>query len=82
MNVVEANVPILVKVNFVPFSQYQFLVEYDFQGAFVTSKFKTVIKLDERWKGCLADDDFSQQIELVVDPAFLARVSGEQELSS
>lgn len=74
VNIVQANVPILCTVSFVPFSQWQFLVEYNFQGLFVTSKFKTVIKLNEAFKGCLADDDFSQQLELEVDPAFLAKV--------
>lgn len=80
-NVVDSNVPILVKVNFVPFSQYQFLIEYNFQGLYVTSKFKTVVRLNEEFKGCLADDDFNQQIELLVDPAFLAKVDTEETLT-
>ena len=74
VNVIDANVPILVKVSFVPFSQYQFLIEYNFQGLFVTSKFKTVVRFSEEFKGCLNDDDFNQQIELLVDPAFLAKI--------
>lgn len=46
VKVVQANVPILCTVNFVPFSQWQFLLEYNFQGLYVTSAFKTVIKLN------------------------------------
>lgn len=77
----DANVPILVKISFVPFSQYQFLIEYNFQGLIVTSKFKTVIKFNEIYKGCLADDDYNQQLELEIDPAFLALLSNNEELS-
>ncbi len=73
-NVVNSNVPILVTVNYILASQYQFLVEYNFQGLFVTSKFKTVIRLNDEFKGCFSDDDFNEQIELEVDPAFLAKV--------
>lgn len=40
----------------------------------MTSKFKTVIKLNEAFKGCFADDDFNQQLEVTVDPAFLAKI--------
>lgn len=47
VNVLDAFVPVLVKVNYVPFSQYQFLIEYDFQGLIVTSRFRVVIKLNE-----------------------------------
>jgi len=61
-NVVDANVPVFVKISYIPFSQYQFLIEYNFQGLIVTSKFKTVIKLSEEFKGCLADDDYHQQL--------------------
>lgn len=81
VNVVNANVPILVKTNFIPLSQYQFAIEYNFQGLIVTSKFKTVIKLNEEFKGCLADEDFDQQLELEIDPAFLALVDTEQTLT-
>ena len=47
----------------------------------MTSKFKVVIKLNEEFKGCLADDDFTQQIELDIDPAFLALVDADQVLT-
>lgn len=73
--------PILTKVNYVPLSQYQFIIEYNFQGLLVTSKFKVVIKLNEEFKGCLADDDFTQQIELDIDPAFLALIDADQVLT-
>lgn len=64
-----------------PLSQYQFIIEYNFQGLLVTSKFKVVIKLNEEFKGCLADDDFTQQIELDIDPAFLALIDADQVLT-
>lgn len=45
-NVVNANVPILVTINYVPFSQFQFYVKFDFQGLYVSSIFKVVIRLN------------------------------------
>jgi len=62
VSVVDANVPILVTVQYIYSSQYQFLIEYDFQGLYVTSKFKTLIKLNDEFKGCLADEDFNNQL--------------------
>lgn len=47
VNVVDARSPITVIVDFVPSSQYQWTIKYDFQGLFVTSIFKVVIKLNE-----------------------------------
>lgn len=81
MSVVDSNVPILVTVEYIYSSQYQFLIEYDFQGLFVTSKFKTLIKLNDEFKGCLADEDFDNQLELTIDPAFLAKFDEESALS-
>jgi hypothetical protein len=74
VNVLQSNVPILCTVSFVPFSQWQFLVEYNFQGLLVTSKFQSIIKLNQAFKGCFADSDFDQQIQVSIDPAFLAKV--------
>lgn len=81
VSVVDSNVPILVTVEYIYSSQYQFLIEYDFQGLFVTSKFKTLIKLNDEFKGCLADEDFDNQLELTIDPAFLAKFDEESALS-
>jgi hypothetical protein len=53
------------------------LIEYNFQGLYVTSRFKTVIKFSEEFRGCLTDDDFDEQLELSIDPAFLAKVNVE-----
>lgn len=55
VNVVNANVPILTTVNFVPLSQWQFVIKFDFQGLIVSSIFKVVIKLNESFRGCFAD---------------------------
>ena len=74
VNVINANVPITVKVSYVAFSQYQFLIEYDFQGLFVTSAFRTIIKLNPEFLGCIAAEDYDRQIDMVIDPAFLIKV--------
>lgn len=55
VNVVNANVPILTTINFVPLSQWQFVIKFDFQGLIVSSIFKVVIKLNESFRGCFAD---------------------------
>lgn len=61
-NVVNANVPILTTINFVALSQWQFVIKFDFQGLIVTSIFKVVVKLNESFRGCFADEDFNQQL--------------------
>ena len=45
-NVIDAKVPVLVTVSFIPLSQWQFIVTVDFQGLIVTSAFKIVIRLN------------------------------------
>lgn len=57
------------------------MIEYNFQGLYVTSRFKTVIRFSEEFRGCLTDDDFDQQLEVSIDPAFLAKYDLVQELS-
>ena len=57
------------------------MIEYNFQGLYVTSRFKTVIRFSEEFRGCLTDDDFDQQLEVSIDPAFLAKYDVVQELS-
>lgn len=61
-NVVNVNVPVLVTVNFVPLSQWQFYVKFDFQGLYVSSIFKVVIKLNEDFKGCIDPADYDEQL--------------------
>lgn len=80
VNVVDVKVPVITTVNYIPFSQYQFLVKIDFKPAFVTSIFKVVIKLNPAYKGCFAEEDLFQQFELTVDPAFLKTYEKEETL--
>lgn len=47
VNVVSALVPLSVIVEYVAFSQWQFIIKFDFQGLFVSSIIKVVIKLNE-----------------------------------
>lgn len=81
VNVVNANVPILTTINFVPLSQWQFVIKFDFQGLIVTSIFKVVIRLDESFRGCFADEDYNEQLEITIDPAFLARSDSPTQLT-
>lgn len=80
-NVVNVNVPVLLTVSHVPFSQWQFYLTIDFQGLYVSSIFKVVIKLNEDFKGCIAAEDYDEQLELTVDPAFLALIDETPTLS-
>lgn len=81
VNLINATVPITVKVSYVAFSQYQFLVEYDFQGLYVSSAFRTIIKLNPEFLGCLHEEDYDSQIDMVIDPATLAKVDVETTLT-
>ena len=72
-NVISVNVPVNVVVNFVPLSQWQWVIKVDFLGLIVTSTFKMVIKLNDEFKGCIAAEDYDNQLEITVDPAFLAK---------
>lgn len=80
VNVVDVKVPVLVTVNYIPFSQYQFLIKVDFNPAFVTSIFKVVIRLNPDFKGCFAEEDLFQQFEVTIDPAFLKKYEKEETL--
>lgn len=46
-NVVNVNIPVNVVINYIPLSQWQFVIKVDFLGAIVTSTFKMVIKLND-----------------------------------
>lgn len=77
--VIESLTPISVTVNFVYASQYQFLIEYDFQGLLVTSAFKVVISIDNSFGDCFSEDDYNQQLQIVIDPATLAKNDRDAE---
>ena len=61
-----------VKVSFVPNSKYQFVVEFDFGSAFVTSAFTYIVQINKDFGGdCFTESDLNQQIEWFIDPAKL-----------
>ena len=51
-----------VVINYIPLSQWQFVIKVDFLGAFVTSTFKMVIKLNDQFKGCINPEDYNDQL--------------------
>lgn len=58
-----------VNINYVPASKYQFYVEYDFLGLFVSTAFKVAIRLNTDYSSCFAADDFNQVLQVTIDPA-------------
>ena len=40
-----------------------------------------MIRLNEEFKGCISEEDYNEQLELTVDPAFLAKSDTVQTLS-
>lgn len=60
-----------VTVSYVPNSKYQFLIEFNFGSAFVTSIFTFVVQINRDFDGCFSESDMNQQITWYVDPAKL-----------
>lgn len=60
-----------VKVQYVPNSQYQFVIEFDFGSAFVSSFFTFVVQINQNFAGCFSASDMNQQIKWYVDPSTL-----------
>lgn len=81
MRVVESLVPIDVTVNFVPESKYQFFIDYDFKGLFVTSAFRVSIRLNRDYGSCFSPSDFNQVLDVTIDPAFLVCADIVQNLN-
>ena len=70
-----------VKVSYVPNSKYQFLIEFNFGSAFVTSVFTFVVQINRDFDGCFSESDMNQQITWYVDPAKLVQKEKTGELS-
>lgn len=63
-----------VKVSYVPFSNYQFVVEFDFGSVFVTSVFTFIVQINKDFDNdCFSEDDLNQQITWFIDPAKLKK---------
>ena len=78
-------VPATITINFTPLSKYQFTVEVDFGGTFISSAFTLIVeiskKLPEKYDGCFSEEELNQQLAINLDPALLAFSEGEEELS-
>lgn len=77
--------PTMVKISYVPNSDGQFIVEYEFGGIITSTLFKTQIQLNRnlpaQYKECFAAEDFDQQIVMTVDTALLAKADKNRELT-
>lgn len=51
-----------VIVSYIPNSKYQFLIEFDFGSAFVSSIFTFVVQINREMSDCFSESDMNQQI--------------------
>lgn len=68
ISVIESLIPVQVVVNYVPTSKYQFVVEYNFKGAFTASAFTVSFKLLKEFE-CLSQTDIERVYTLTIDPS-------------
>ena len=55
-----------------PNTNYQFIIEFDFGSALVTSAFTFIVQINPDFPGnCFSQSDLNQQITWFVDPAKL-----------
>lgn len=59
-----------IRVNYNPFTKYQWVIQATF-NEIVSSSIKLVVKINPAYKGqganCFADSDFNQQLEILID---------------
>lgn len=63
-------VPVDLRVKYVDYSKYQFLISVEFKER-VTSPFKMVVRFNDEFRKCLGDQNYNQQLEIFIDPATL-----------
>lgn len=70
-----------MRVNFIPRSKFQFLIEFDFHGTIAVPNFTFTIQINPRYERYFSREDMSQIEIITVDPALLARFDEEETLS-
>lgn len=73
VSIIQAQVIPSFRVNFLPTTQYKYLIEFDFQGIFGIPPFTFTLRINPDYARFFSTEDMAQLITLRVDPAVLAR---------
>jgi hypothetical protein len=69
-----------VRVNYMPKSRYQFLVEFEFHGTFSIPTFSIAVQINPEYAKHFSRRDMTQIQIKMVDPSVLAMKDKEEEL--
>jgi hypothetical protein len=72
VSVIYAQVIPSFRVNFLPTTQYKYLLEFDFHGIFGIPPFTFTLRINPDYSKYFTTEDMAQFITLTVDPAVLA----------
>lgn len=72
VQIIQAQVIPSFRVNFLPTTQYKFLIEFDFQGIFGIPPFTFTLRINPDYAKHFSNEDMAQQLTITVDPAVLA----------
>ena len=61
VQIVSSLVPVDLKVKYIDYSKYQFLISVEFKER-VTSPFKMVVRFNNEFRKCLGEDNYNQQL--------------------
>ena len=73
VSIIQAQVIPSFRVNFLPTTQYKYLIEFDFQGIFAIPPFTFTLRINPQYSKLFSDAENAQLITLTVDTALLAR---------
>ena len=69
-----------VKVEYIPKSQFQFLIEFDFHGIIAIPAFTFTIQINPKYAKYFTNEDLDQIEILHINPALLAKYDTEEVL--
>jgi hypothetical protein len=81
VSIIQAQVIPSFRVNFLPTTQFKFLIEFDFQGIFGIPPFTFTLRINPEYAKYFSTTDMAQQLQLTVDPAVLARGEEVEDLT-
>ena len=72
VSIIQAQVIPSFRVNFLPTTQYKYLIEFDFHGIFGIPPFTFTLRINPDYSKYFTTEDMAQQLTITVDPAVLA----------
>ena len=73
VSIIQAQVIPSFRVNFLPTTQFKYLIEFDFQGIFGIPPFTFTLRINPDYARFFSTEDMAQLLTIRVDPAVLAR---------